>query len=66
MISECQLDSVQILKLIYNTKLMLLKLIKNDKNKKEYFSKLYEDSVKNINLRNYSESITGMHIDDII
>ena len=65
MISECQLDSVQILKLIYNTKLILLKLITNDKNKKEYFSKLYENSVKNINLRNYSESITGMHIDDL-
>ena len=66
MISECHLDSVQILKLIYNTKLRLLKIIKNDKNKKGYFSKLYEESVKNINLKNYSESITGMYIDDII
>ena len=66
MISECQLDSIRILKLIYNTKLMLLKLLKNDKNKKDYFSKLYENSIKNINLSNYSESITGMHIDDII
>ena len=66
MISECQLDSVQILKLIYNTKLIILKLIKDDKNKKGYFSKLYEECVKNINLRNYSEFITGMHFDDII
>lgn len=66
MTSECQLDSVQVLKLIYNTKLILLDLINKNKNKKEYFSKIYEDSVNNINLNNYSESITGIHIDDII
>ena len=66
MISECQLDSVQILKLIYNTKIVLLNLISNDKKKKEYFGKLYEKSVNNIGLNNYSESITGIHIDDII
>ena len=66
MTSECQLDSVQVLKLIYNTKLILLDLIQNNKNKKEYFSKIYENSVNNINLNNYSESITGIHIDDII
>ena len=66
MTSECQLDSVQVLKLIYNTKLILLDLINNNKNKKEYFSKIYENSVNNINLNNYSESITGIHIDDII
>ena len=66
MISECQLDSVQILKLIYNTKIMLINLIKKDKKKKEYYTKLYENSINNISLDNYSEFITGTHFDDKI
>ena len=66
MISECQLDSVQILKLIYNTKIMLINLIKKDKKKKEYYTKLYENSINNVSLNNYFESIVGTNIDDII
>ena len=66
MISECQLDSVQILKLIYKTKLMLINLIKDNKKKKEFFAKLYEQNINNISLSNYSEFITGSHFDDIV
>ena len=66
MISECQIDSIHILKLIYNTKIILLTLIGKDKIKKDKFKKLYEDSANNITLSNYFESITGLNIDDII
>ena len=66
MISECQIDSVQLLKLIYNSKLILLKLIEKYKNNKEKFQKLYEDTAHNISLTNYFESITGLNFDDII
>ena len=61
MISECQIDSIQLLKLIYNSKLILLKLIEKYKNNKEKFQKLYEDTAHNISLTNYFESITGLN-----
>lgn len=64
MISECQYDSVQVLKLIYNVKIILIHLIMNNQNKKAYFTKLYEDSINKISLNNYSEFITGTHFND--
>ena len=66
MISECQLDSVQVLKLIYNIKKIIINIINKDKKKKDYFSKLYEDSMNKITLSNYSEFIAGAHFNDKI
>ena len=66
MISECQYDSVQLLKLIYKTKIKLIHIIGKDKKKKEFFSNLYENCMKNISLSNYSEFITGNRFDDKI
>ena len=66
MISECQYDSVQLLKLIYKTKIKLIPLIGKDKKKKEFFSNLYENCMNNITLNNYSEFITGNRFDDKI
>ena len=66
MISECQLDSVQILKLIYNIKKILFNLVKKNKKKQDYFSDLYEESINKITLNNYSEFITGIHFNDKI
>ena len=66
MIPECQLDSVQILKLIFKTKVMLIKIIKKDKNKNDYFSKIYENYINSITLNNYTEFIAGAHFDDKI
>ena len=66
MIPECQLDSVQILKLIYKTKLILINLIKDNKSKRTFFTKLYEENINNISLTNYIEFITGSHFDDIV
>ena len=66
MASECQLDFVHILKLISSSKKMLIKLFINDKSRKEYFSKLYKNTINNIALSNYFESIVGSHIDNIL
>ena len=66
MTTECQLDTVYILKLISSTKKMLFKLFAKDKSKKKYFCKLYENSINNVSLNNYFESIVGTNIDDII
>ena len=66
MTAECQLDSIQIVKLIYDIKKILIKLIKKNKNKKEYFSKLYENCIKNISLNNYFEYIAGTFFSDKI
>ena len=66
MASKCHVDTVYLLKLIYNSKIVLLNLIKNNLNKKEYFSNLYKKSVNSITLEKYVESITGVHLDDII
>lgn len=64
MTSECQLDSVYILKLIKNTKTILINIIKDDNNKKEYFSEIYQKNINKITLNNYLEYIAGIHFDD--
>jgi len=64
MTSECQLDSVYILKLIKNTKVILINIIKDDNNKKDYFSKMYDKNINKITLNNYLEYIAGIHFND--
>ena len=64
MMPECQVDLISLLKEIYNTKLILIKFISNDINKKKYFSDLYENSLKNISLNQYTETISGTHLEE--
>ena len=64
MIPECQIDLISLLKEIYNTKLILTKCISNDIDKKKYFSELFEKSIKNISLNQYTETISGTHLDE--
>ena len=63
---ECQNDLISLLKEIYNTKLILIKCISNDINKKKYFSDLYENSIKNISLNQYTETISGTHLEEFL
>ena len=65
MMPECQVDLISLLKEIYNTKLILIKCISNDINKKKYFSELYENSIKNISLNQYTETISGTHLEEV-
>jgi hypothetical protein len=64
MMPECQVDLISLLKEIYNTKLILIKCISHDINKKKYFSELYENSIKNISLNQYTETISGTHLEE--
>ena len=67
MIPECQHDSIQVLKLIYGTKIILLNLLNktyDNNEKKNYLSKLYKSSLDSISFSNYSEAITGIDFDD--
>ena len=62
---ECQLDSVNIIKLISNTKKILRNIIKNNKAKKEKFEKIYDYFINKISLKSYFEYISGSHFNDI-
>ena len=67
MIPECQNDSIQIMKLIYDTKVILLNLlnkIPNNDEKKNYFSELYKNSLESISLSCYTEVYTGVDLED--
>ena len=65
MMSECQNDSILLLKLIYKTKKNLLKEIGNDEKKMKYFSDIYEKTMKNSRLQKYIDTINGTHLTDI-
>ena len=64
MTQECQQDSVQIIKLIHDSKNILKNIIKHSKKKKSKFEKLYDDFVNKISLKNYFEFIAGSHFND--
>ena len=66
MTPECQLDSVQIIKLIHDTKNLLKNIIKNNHKKVEKFEKLYDNHINKISLKNYFEFIAGSHFNDEI
>ena len=61
---ECQEDTICIIKLIFETKKIALKNIK--KEKLENFSKLYENTMKEISLIDYINTITGLNLKDNI
>ena len=64
MSQECQQDSVQIIKLIHDSKNILKNIIKHSKKKKAKFENLYDDFVNKISLKNYFEFIAGSHFND--
>ena len=64
MSQECQEDSINLIKLILETKKIALKNIK--KNNFEIFSKLYENTMKDISLTDYINTITGLSLKDNI
>ena len=64
MTQECQQDSVQIIKLIHDSKNILKNIIKYNKKKRVKFEKLYNDFVNKISLKNYFEFIAGSHFND--
>ena len=64
MTQECQQDSVQIIKLIHDSKNILKNIIKYNKKKRVKFEKLYDDFVNKISLKNYFEFIAGSHFND--
>ena len=65
MISECQNDIILLLKLIYKSKLMLVKFISNDINKNNFFSEFYEKTINNISFNEYVETICGFKLNEI-
>ena len=65
MIPDCQNDLISLLKLIYNTKLILIKNISNNINKRKYFSEVYEMSIKNISFNQYTQTISGSYLEKI-
>ena len=60
MIPECRNDSIQILKLIYRSKIILnglLNKISDNNKKKKYFSRLYKRTIDSISLNYYYKTI---------
>ena len=57
MSQECQEDSINLIKLILETKKIVLKNI--EKNNFDFYSKLYENTMKEISLTDYINTITG-------
>ena len=64
MTPECQQDSVEIIRLIHDTKNILKNIIKHSKKKKEKYEKLYDNFVNKISLKNYFEFIAGSRFND--
>ena len=63
---ECQDDSIYLLKLIYETKKLLLKIIKGKRKSLDRFSSLYENTMKEISLVEHIKIYTGLHFNEII
>ena len=61
---ECQEDSISLLKLIYETKKIVLKNIDKNTNSLEKYSSLYENSLKNLSFYGYIKMYTGFKLND--
>ena len=61
---ECQEDSISLLKLIYETKKIVLKNIDKNKNSLDKYSSLYENSLKNLSFYGYIKTYTGFKLTD--
>ena len=61
---QCHNDTIAILKMIYNIK-MILKKNNLDKNKKK-FGELYRETMKHVSLDEYIETLVGYNFEDEI
>lgn len=61
---ECQEDSISILKLIYETKKILFKNIKNIQQTFDKYSLIYENSMKNLSQNELIKIFAGFKIND--
>ena len=61
---ECHEDTLNLIKMIFETKKILLKNIKENKILLENYSNLYENSMKEISLSDYIDIFTGFNITD--
>ena len=61
---ECQEDCISFLKLIYETKKIILKNIEKNKKSFDKYSSLYENTMKNLSLNEYIKILTGFKIND--
>ena len=61
---ECHEDTINLIKMISETKKILLKNIKENKVLLENYSNLYENSMKEISLSDYIDIFTGFNITD--
>lgn len=61
---ECQEDSISLLKLIYETKKVVLKNIDKNTNSLDKYSSLYENSLKNLSFYGYIKMYTGSKLND--
>ncbi len=63
---KCQDDTICLLKMIFETKKIALKIMEKNNNNYEEISKLYENTMKDISLIDYINIITGLKIRDKI
>ena len=63
---KCQDDTISLLKMIFETKKIALKIMEKNNNNYEEISKLYENTMKDISLIDYMNIITGLKIRDKI
>ena len=63
---ECKEDSISLLKLIYETKKLVLKNIEKNTNSLDKYSSLYENSLKNLSFYGYIKMYTGFKLNDIL
>lgn len=63
---KCQDDTISLLKMIFETKKIALKIMEKNNNNYEEISKLYENTMKDISLIDYINIITGLKIRDKI
>ena len=61
---ECQEDSIYLLKLIFETKKLLLKNIEKNEKIFDKFSSLYEEAMRGISLDDYIKMYAGLKIQD--
>ena len=63
---KCQDDTISLLKMIFETKKIVVKSMEKNENNYEEISKLYENTMKEISLSDYINIITGLKIKDKI
>ena len=63
---ECHNDTINLLKMIFLTKKILLTKVEENERRKilEKYSELYKETMKNISLDEYIETLVGCNFED--